>query len=331
MVSIKRYLNRGNEDAGLWQAVSHLLERIGSVAVIADEGECAAFRQNIDQLRSCVGEDCTPVNALSAAESAAHVMEAYNKEITALLRKQRHELKDFVAMIAETVTAIAGENSRSVEKLREIGEALERANTITDHDTLKMHLSECLLALRQETLCQLEQTQDAIIALRKEIEHGPQLAATPDIDAATSLLLRDSCVKAMHAAIPAGQRRYVVTLIVNRVQTINAKFGYEVGDRVLCRFGEFIEQQLLPEDRLFRWRGPALVALLERSHGLDQVRLQIKRMMEHRLEESFELEGREVLIPISSAWSVFQLQTTVASAETQIEKFAASQASREYI
>lgn len=334
MVSIKRYLNRSDTDTPLRQVVSLLLEKIGSEAVVADENEVAAFRTDIRSLRDHVDQRSTPEEIVSTAESAAVIMEAYNNEISAFLRKQRRELKNIVTIMMETVAAITGENTRAVERLRGIGDNLERTLAAADLDTLKLNLAECLQDFRQETLRQKEEAENMIIALRRDIERGPQQSVPPElteIDEATSLPLKDACVKAMHASIPPGKRRYVVTLVLNRLQAVNARFGFEVGNRVLCRFGEFIEQQILPEDRLFRWRGPALVAVLERPEGIDMIRAQIRRMLESRLEQTLDVEGRPVMITVSARWSAFQLTTTVAAAEKQIETFAASQMSREYI
>ena len=73
-----------------------------------------------------------------------------------------------------------------------------------------------------------------------------------------------------------------------------------------------------------------MVALIERSETLDRVRDQIRRIMEMRLDENLELGERAVLIPVSSAWSVFQL-IAMATAERQIQAFIASQGNREFV
>lgn len=333
MALLKSYL-RGSQDTVLTQVVSLLLEKIGSSAVVADESESASFRADLERLRDQVLEDSSPEKIVFTAGSATLVMEAYNKEINTLLRKERMELKSIVSILTEAIADIAGENTNSIEKVREISAQLERARAAGDLENLKTQLSEGLRSFRQEMLRQREETESEIIALRREIEQGhlrDEVRVTQEADAATHLPMKEACIQAMRASIPPGKRRYVVTLVVYRLQAVNARFGYEVGNRVLCRFGEFIQQQIRPEDRLFRWRGPALVALLERSEPVDEIRTQIRRMLAQPVEQTFDIEGRNVLIPVSAAWSAFQLVTTVAAAEKQIEMFTASQTTREYI
>jgi hypothetical protein len=49
-----------------------------------------------------------------------------------------------------------------------------------------------------------------------------------------------------------------------------------------------------------------------------------------RLDENLEPAERAALIPVSSAWSVFQL-IAIATAERQIQAFVASQGNREFV
>jgi len=332
MISIKRYLTHC-EEAVPKQAVSLLLEKIASTAPAASEEEHTTFAAEIGSYRERIEGDSTTETILLTAGSAAKTIEAYNRSVSQFVRRQAREFQNAINMMTETVTAIAGENTRSGEKLREIGEGLERTTAMNDLAALKTHLGECLTAFRQETLRQKDQTDQLIATLRQEIEKGPRGPAPHkgEHDPATGLPTRAACLDAMHSSIPEGKRRYVVTLVVSRLQSINARFGYEVGDKVLCQFGEFIEQQILPQDRLFRWGGPTFVILSDRADTLEIIRGQIRRAMDHHLEGTFEVEGRSVFIPISATWSAFQLTTTVANAEKQIETFTATQGGREYL
>ena len=333
MVSIKRYLTRREG------VVSHeigclLLLRIGAGAAIADDSANAAFRADLQRLSTVFSEATTIEEQLQTMEAASQLIEDYNRQITLLVRRQRQELKDIVSITAEIIETIDGENARSGEKLRAIGNRFQRVQAITDLDSIRTNLSDCLHAFRDEIVRQQREREELISSLRLEIERGPRKSqgpTEPEPDAATGLPQRQACVRAMHASIPAGNRRFVVTLVVNRLQAVNRRFGREVGDRVLCRFCEFIEQQLLPHDRLFRWSGPTLVALLERSDTLEQIRQQVRRILDVTIEETLDVEGRFVMIPVSAAWSVFQLIMTPGEAAKQIDGFAAGQEGREYV
>jgi GGDEF domain-containing protein len=330
MALLKSYLNRGNDTTLLRQAFSLMLQKLASEAVVSDEDACAALAADIDRLRQYAEQEATPDAILRAAESVMQVMSAYNSEITVLLRKQQRGLQNIVRTMAETVASIAGDSTASAAKLREISGGLDSGPAITDIDALRLNVGGCMRDFCEEALRQREQTESLIISLRREIELGPQEAENPeppDLDPLTGLPSKETCVKALHRSIPARKRRYVVTLVVNNLEAINARFGQEIGNRVLCRFIDFAVQMIRADDRLFRWSGPTLVMVVETAETLDKVRTFIGRILEPRLEETLHIEGRSVLILISASWSAFQLTTTVAQAERQIETFTASRRS----
>jgi GGDEF domain-containing protein len=153
----------------------------------------------------------------------------------------------------------------------------------------------------------------------------------PGFDPATGAQGQQDCLAALQEAIDRGTRHYVLVTIVNRVQPINARFGRNAGDRMLLRFKEYLENQLTSSDQLFRWTGPAMVALLERQEEFSHVRSLVRRMLDVPIEETYELSGRSVLIPISAAWSMFVLSSTKEATEKQIHAFIASQGCRDFL
>ncbi|MES1262702.1 MAG: hypothetical protein ABUS49_13295, partial [Acidobacteriota bacterium] len=83
-------------------------------------------------------------------------------------------------------------------------------------------------------------------------------------------------------------------------------------------------------DQLFRWTGPAMVAILERSQPLAAIRLMVKQLADVRTDIAFEFGDRSVHIPISANWAVFPLEGK-AAAESQIHAFIASQGNRDFL
>ena len=114
-------------------------------------------------------------------------------------------------------------------------------------------------------------------------------------------------------------------MILSRFQPIAARFGRAAGDLMLSRFREMMEIRIVAPDQLFCWAGPAMVAILERPQPLTVIRLLVKRLVDVRAEETFQIGERSVMIPISSAWSVFPLEATPAATEKHIHAFISSQ------
>lgn len=114
-------------------------------------------------------------------------------------------------------------------------------------------------------------------------------------------------------------------MVLRGIQSVNARFGFEVGDSILRAFASNIETHLTHGDRLFRWDGPVVLALLDRADEIEKVRMQLRRVLDVRMEETFEVEGRTALIPISAVWSAFPLMPPLVAVIKQIQAFVAGQ------
>jgi GGDEF domain-containing protein len=112
---------------------------------------------------------------------------------------------------------------------------------------------------------------------------------------------------------------------MERLSAINASFGYGVGDRLLLQFAQDVAQRLSGNDRLFRWRGPTLAALLNRPEKIHDVRIEVRHLIGQRREQVVEFQGRSVLLPVAARCTVICLQETSTIEETldQINAFVA--------
>jgi diguanylate cyclase (GGDEF)-like protein len=152
-----------------------------------------------------------------------------------------------------------------------------------------------------------------------------------DLDAATGLPAKKEALKALQTALGAPQNKFVVVAVVSRVQAVNARFGYAVGDRVLATFAEHLKKNLGATDQLYRWHGPAVIALLDRADRIEEVRTEMRRFADVKLEKTIEVGARTVLLPISASWSVFAVEPTLDALLKRLEAFTAAQVSRELI
>jgi len=328
MLTLKNFLNESEEVLALKQVVSLLLERIASGSVKGDTAEHDAFCEEMSQFRERTLQETSPALLLITAGSAVQAMENYNLRITGLLKKQVAELQSVVSMVTETALKLGGENTRSAQRLQEIGNRFERAGSLEDLQELKSHLGDCLHSFRNEVQRLKAESDATILSLQQEIARRPVGAAGApgaEIDPVTELPRQAAGLQAMQNATDGGKRLYVVAMVVKGVQSVNARFGFGVGDRMLRAFKVNIERQLLRADRLFRWDGPAIVVLMDRTESIGQVRAQVRRILEAHIDETFDVDGRSVLVPIIADWLVFPLTAPAALAVKQIQAFIAGQ------
>jgi GGDEF domain-containing protein len=114
------------------------------------------------------------------------------------------------------------------------------------------------------------------------------------------------------------------------LQSINARFGNEVGDTVLKALADRMRKEFHAGDLLFRWNGPTLVALLPREETIDEMRRTVKRTFEVPFEMDFYLRGRQIMLPVAAAWSVVRIIPPASTVFGYIERFVATQSPRDY-
>jgi GGDEF domain-containing protein len=116
-----------------------------------------------------------------------------------------------------------------------------------------------------------------------------------------------------------------VTAVVNGLQSINRRFGYQVGDQLLKTVSDLFGKALADTDRLFRWHGPALVALVAREKTIDAVRAEIGRINSKRIAGVLEVGKDGLLLPVSASWQVLALTSSAVDIAQAIESFISSQ------
>jgi len=330
MVSIKHQISVSEEQAALRRVISLLLDGIATRAVQGDRAEYESFQRNMQRIQETAGAEGPHDELLVAAGSAIQALDEYSQRTTRVIRKQGEELQNIISMLTRTVISIHAGSDRSAQRLQEIGHQLESTVDLEDVQQLKARLGDCLDNVREECLRQKTETGNVETSLRREIAasqaRAGAMAQGYDIDPITGLLMQDAAKQAFQEVAGKPGKLYVVTAVVSRMQPINARFGHAVGDQVLRTFKEFFEKELNPCDRVFRWTGPALVALLERAESIENVRTELRRMLAKPIDNRmFDVGGREVLIPVSASWSVFMLIPPGINVSTQIQTFIASQ------
>jgi PleD family two-component response regulator len=93
--------------------------------------------------------------------------------------------------------------------------------------------------------------------------------------------------------------------MIHRLKHYKTRYGRAVGDEIMRKFDDYVRRTLPARDTLFRWTGPTLVAILERSCQIEGARLELKRILDKIPETDIQTATRSALLSISSRWGVF--------------------------
>jgi GGDEF domain-containing protein len=324
--SLKSYLTGPEETGTLRRVISILMQGIMLHAVEGDRADFNMFRDHLERIEAPLGKCASAGDLLIAASAINQALADHGKRTTRFIRQQGAVLQNMISMLTQTMVTIGAGSERSAEHLQAIERELGRADMIEDIRTLKLRLGECLKNLRQEVVRQKAQA----LRIQEQVEHAQHSmdeSSDPDLgtDPATGLQTRLAAKAALQEALHRPGRKYVVIEVVNGLQSINRRFGYPIGDQLLKTVSDLFGDALTDTDRLFRWHGPALVALVEREKTIDAVRAEIGRINSKRITGVLEVGKDRLLLPVSAAWQVLPLTSSAVDITKAIETFIASQ------
>jgi GGDEF domain-containing protein len=291
----------------------------------------ARFRASIQKESEAAVDGINPADLLVSAGSVLKELEDYNRNIGRRQHLQTAEFRNMVKMLTLAVGKVSAASEVNVSILSDIGKHVAIASELDDVRVMKARLSDCLTNIRKETERQQTENEATIRRLREGLDQAQKRSAAvlgttgkdQGTDAVTGLPRRPSAEAALAEPGLDNARSFASVTVVDHLQILNTRFGREAGDEILLTFARMMLKQLSPGDRLFRWGGPVLMALLTGRTSLELVRSEMGRRMENRLEHTIQTPTRSVLIPISVRWCVFPIMVSPRLLYQRIDNFAA--------
>jgi len=333
MISIKKYMNGGSAKESLeaYERMAQLLlQSIGLHAVEGDRADYDSFRAAIADLQTNLAADPSPSNVLVSTGTAVKAMQDYNRRTSNFIRAKGAELQSIVGMLTQAMSQISTGSDTSIHRLQDLQKQIEHVSMVEDMRTLKARLSECLETIRTETVRQRDDSKRVVAELDQGLKKArePQVIEAGEADPLTGIPLRPEAEQAIRAACEGGAHAYAALFMLDRVQAMSMRFGFALGDQVILFFLQHLSQGLEGRDQLFRWGSGAFLALLERKDPPVQVRSELGKFLSRRLEQSFPVGARSVVVPISSTWVLVPLfESTYSEAVHKLEVFASTGAS----
>ena len=308
-----------------------LLEAIACHAVECDPAEHQLFQTCIREIIVKMEKSRNDTEMLVLTGEAIKTVETYNRGVQRSLNSRVKELQSIVSMFTRSMLLVSKSTAGSATKLRNIEHQIEKSSHTEDLRVLKTQLEVSLGAICEEAAEQERRSEQLAEQLRDTMSR-PGTAevlseAVADLDLVTGLPNFRGAEQALRSAIAAGSNTYAALFCVERVDVINSRFGFSIGDRILMLFGQHLAQHLSKNDRLFRWRGPTFLALIDRNGPEMSIRAEIARIVSTRLEQEIELSGRSVLLPVSAAWMVTGMaDSSIEKISKKLDAFSVAQA-----
>jgi GGDEF domain-containing protein len=327
VLSIRKYLTeyRTDNTNPLLVVCRLLIQGIIESALPYDREEYREFRTTLESLASVLGTARDGGQLLAAAEAVCEALENYNRGAQGVQAAQTVELRCMIEMLARTLTALAEAGGQSVQVLQTIRTQVENARQLDDIRVLRARLGDSLKVISDEARRQREWNISIMERAEEAAAAASSLRQSADADRITEFPSVRKAEKEIAARISTDSRCYAAVFVVQRLENINLRYGYSVGDQLLEAVGRYLISKLAPSDRIFRWRGPTFMMLLDREHPADTVRAEVGRFASGRQEHTLEIEGRPQKLAVSCASSVIKLADCQLATQAcqQIDRFVA--------
>ena len=331
MISIRKYLDRqpGRVDQALVRMSQRLLEGVRQHSIQVVQEDSRKFRSDISNLAERLAERPSASKVEGLAESAVELIEDYNGRTARIVRAERAQLEEMIAMLSGTISRVGAASERSVSQLEAIEQKLRKTTVLENILEVKSHLSRSLDLIREEARRQKEESSKTVSSLKQQLRIMSALpqreAARPSgqVDPVTYLPDRAEAETAVAKTIEQESHMFAVVFVCNRVSLFNARYGRGVGDQILLFVREYLSQSLASNDLLFRWSGPAFVALVERPGGTEKVRVEVQDFSSVKLEKSVTVDGREITLVLRISFTALPmfLSPSAAALIRQIDLF----------
>jgi diguanylate cyclase (GGDEF)-like protein len=300
-----------------------LLKAIRDHAVAGHPADRERFRAQVAELSRRMVSTEDDAELLMIAGAAQQALRLYESETNGYWQAQAGELQGIVGAMTAALADFGARHSQAAGRLVQLEQSLESISQVEDLRTARHQIEECLTALRLEI----------------EHQHGTQglftecLSPRPALvtDPVTGLASRRAAEVAIADRLKRNAEGSNLALfVIHRIQQVNSRYGHAVGDQMLKTFLQHIGASLRPADQLFRWSGPAILALVQRDDPLDAVVLEMRRIAGFKLDQELEIRDRSVMVPLSASVCLVGLTKAMdlTAMAAELDQFAASHLQR---
>jgi GGDEF domain-containing protein len=306
-----------------------LVQGIGLRALNYNPEDYDQFRFEMDAIDLRMEEARSEAELMLQIGAILKLFDHFDRKTEAQIRLRNAELLGIIGSLTTALAESVAASDTSLHRLGELQTRLSGADKIEDLRALKNELDDCLKQVAIDVQAHRKKSVSGVVGLdqltaglasRPAYETEPPRGA----DSVTGLPTRAEAVHAIEMA--AGQAdAFAVAFCVQRLPQINARFGYEIGDEVLEHCATYLGSGINPEDGLYRWQGPGLVAVIRNRGPMIKVLKEVRRLVGKELPHEVNLGNRSVMLPVAISWAVLRITTAVSQVVEQVDAFLITQ------
>jgi hypothetical protein len=319
---------RAQSKADLTGAISRLwCGVVGSINryVLTGDGN-APLRQSLDQVKDSLLQAGSAEEISKAEADVSGILAKYRGETQQAGMVQAIEVQHIFAMLNNALIVMAEGSERSVSRLSEIHNTLQRTANIRDMVAMKTALADAVKFVEKEAAESHKAVNEEMARLQTEVgktrEHigktQTDLAGRPEGVARIS--------ETLERLVPVdGQALYALACVCGRLSGIAQRYGAQVAEELVFHV---IRERLEPVARaasLFRWTPSGLVAVFERRRDLKAVEREVAAVSRTPVVHRVALGSRVAVLTMSPSRLVLEgCPGSAAMLVDQLDQFIAT-------
>lgn len=316
MILVSMTIFRGNRENELEKALiilsKTLLEAICRETIRGDYSDSFHFQESIRALSRQLEHVRKPPDAYVIAGKADHALQEYYLQVTKHFEGVSKELQKVIAILFATISDLDKSSAEISDRFKVFEMQLLHANDMSSLHDCRLQIGRCLQSMREEANRQrcgsaqivaklkgAASVADFALPVRCEVTGDDPVSGLPSrFSGEQSIIVQSQSL---------SPDSYFVVFVVHRINLLNIKYGYSLGDSVLRCFLRHLMSSFADVDELYRWSGPAFLALVHRKGGIISLRQEVSKITNQRMEETLVVNKRELLIPISASGLVLDV------------------------
>ncbi len=294
----------------LIEHLQFLIRGIALHAIESDPEQLALLNRRLGEIAQSLSSESSADELLAAIGKTLRLTQEYNGQATLLFKGQVEELREMLAAMVATTEFIVSSSAISVKQLGFMESQLQKASSLEDLRQLKTFAAACLTLVRRESTRLQEETHARIDALKNHVTRlSVRLKAAAieeSLDQTTGLPGRAAAEQSIEDKIAAGKSFVAAQYMMTEMAAINDRFGCLVGEEVMVTCAHMLAKKLSGA-ALFRWSGPAFVAIFDPSLGVADAEIRARQAGAQKLERDVDVDGRTLLIVVSPKCQVQQI------------------------
>ena len=263
--------NRDPSEA-IYKLLRGLLENINRYVLIGDG--LAPHRQQVDQVKDSLMQAESAEEISQAEVGVSGILAKYRGDTQQAAMVQAIEVQHIFAILNHALIVMAEGSDRSVSRLSEIQNTLQRTSKMRDLVAMRSSLSDTMKFVEKEAAESRKVVTEELARLQADVGKAREYMG----NAGAVLAGRTEAIARIGETLQSlidGQGLYALAYVCERLSGITQRYGSKVAEELVFRV---IRERLEPVARaafLYRWTSSGLVAVFTRQRDLVAVEREV--------------------------------------------------------